>query len=78
MASLTELLRRYQQGQSDAEYARTLGISAAMLSMIYSGARNPGLSVVRRLIRAYPAASGEVGAALVADGIEDEREAVSA
>jgi transcriptional regulator with XRE-family HTH domain len=85
---LAQIIRRYQSynpetGAFDAErsaneYARLLGVNHSTLSLIYSGARNPGISVVRGLARAFPAAAGDLGAALVAGGVEDERRAVTA
>lgn len=73
---LTDILRKYQSydpetGRFDVdrsirEYGRVLGVSQPQMSLIYSGARNPGMSVMRRLARTFPAAAPEIVAAMSA------------
>lgn len=52
--------------RTDAEYARVIGISQPQLSLIYSGARQPGMSVMQRLARTFPAAATEIAEAMSA------------
>lgn len=73
---LTDILRKYQRydpetgrfdvDRSIGEYGRVLGVSQPQMSLIYSGARNPGMSVMRRLARTFPAAAPEIVAAMSA------------
>lgn len=73
---LTAILRKYQRydpatgrftvERSIREYGRLLDVGHSQLSLIYSGARNPGMSVMRRLARTFPAAAPEIVAAMSA------------
>ena len=49
-----ELLRRCQGSMNQSEFAEHLGITSAMLSMIYSGQRNAGRTVLAALVRRFP------------------------
>ena len=56
------LLRESQGDQTQAGFAETLGISQGMLSMIYSGQRRPGRTVLTKLIQAKPQLQPRVAA----------------
>lgn len=71
---LTDILRKYQRGLTQNEYARLLGISSAGISLIYSGQRNPGIEVIRALAQRFPESADEIAAALstIAPAVEQE------
>ncbi|MDO8669959.1 MAG: helix-turn-helix domain-containing protein [Dehalococcoidia bacterium] len=51
---LIEALKTKQGDMSQAKFAAALGISEAILSLIYSGKRRIGEDMARRIVRAYP------------------------
>lgn len=51
---IVELLRRCQGTMSQTEFADLLGVSRSLLSMIYSGQRKAGKSVLTALARQFP------------------------
>jgi len=53
-SSSTELIRSLQGDLNQGEYAEKLGISRSFLSLILNGHREPGLLVMRGLLRAFP------------------------
>lgn len=83
---LTEVVARYQKynpmtgafdmDRTQSEYARLLDVDPATISLVFSGQREPGVKVLRALVRAFPAAAAEITAALATPVVE--REAVSA
>lgn len=72
--TVSEVLRRHQGSLTQTEYADLLGITQGYLSLIYSGARNPGMDVQRGFLRAFPEAAMEYIAALAASPAAPERE----
>ncbi len=62
---LVEIIRKYQGGMSQREYARRLGLSSATLSLIYSGQRNVGIDVLRAVAQTFPESSDELARAMV-------------
>jgi len=52
--NLIEELKRRQGGMSQAEFARLLVVSEASLSRIYSGERQIGEVVARKIAKRYP------------------------
>ena len=53
-SSSTELIRGLQGDMNQGEYAELLGISRPFLNLILNGHREPGLLVMRGLLRAFP------------------------
>ena len=49
-----ELIQQLQGELNQGEYAEKLGISRPFLNLILSGHREPGLLVMRGLLRAFP------------------------
>jgi transcriptional regulator with XRE-family HTH domain len=49
-----ELLHSLQGDMSQSEFAAMIGVSQSLLSMIYSGERNPGRAVMMGVIHAFP------------------------
>ena len=64
--NLVAILQKYQGTMSQREYARVLGLSSGILSLIYSGQRGIGLEVLQALARAFPDAADEITTALTA------------
>ncbi len=62
--TIADVLRKYQGQRTQTEYAELLGITQGYLSLIYSGARNPGIDVQRGFLRAFPHAALEYVKAL--------------
>lgn len=62
---IVELLRKYQGDRSLREYAADLGIGLSTLSMVFTGARNPGNDVREALFARYPAAAIEYAESLI-------------
>ena len=77
---LIDMLRDYQDrnqrtGEHDCprsadQYARLLGVSAPMLSQVYSGQRNAGGKVIRGFMRAFPSAAADIGRAILDEPTE--------
>jgi hypothetical protein len=65
-----KLLKQLQDrmGLNDAQFARTLGISKALLSRIYSGQCQMGLKVWRGLVCAFPGQKDRLMVAYVLAG----------
>ena len=59
---LVRLLRGQQrnEGLTIEDMARRLGVSGAMLGMVYLGRRNPGRKFLRGVLKSYPAMAEEV------------------
>ena len=51
---LIETLREKQGTMSQAKFAAVIGVSEALLSLVYSGQRRIGEDMARRIIKAYP------------------------
>lgn len=52
--TVADVIRKHQGDLTQTEYAELLGITQGYLSLIYSGARNPGMDVQRGFFRAFP------------------------
>lgn len=71
--SLERLVRQLRGQQRDEgltieDMAHRLGISGAMLGMVYLGRRNPGRKFLRGVLKAYPSLSDEVHRFLLRGG----------
>lgn len=64
--NIAAVLRKYQGGLTQDEYAARLGIAQGTLSLIYSGKRRIGLDVLRALAQTFPESANEIAAVLVA------------
>lgn len=67
---LIRLLRGQQrnEGLTIDDMARRLGVSGAMLGMVYLGRRNPGRKFLRGVLKAYPSMTDEVHRFLLRGG----------
>lgn len=87
---LADIIRDYQsynslsgdfdQPRMMTEYAEVLGIHYVYLSQIYNGSRKPGMETFTKLMKAFPAASDDIGkriAQALKPSAENEREAVA-
>ena len=54
MQDIVAALKTKQGGTTQAEFARRLGVSEALLSLVYAGRRRIGEEMARRIVRAYP------------------------
>jgi hypothetical protein len=75
---IVELLRKYQGNRSLREYAIDLGVGYSTLSMVFTGARNPGNDLREALFTRYPAAAIEYAEALIATAQRTEQDEVTA
>ena len=60
MDRLIELLKKAQDGKTQAEFAATLGVTQSMVSKLYAGNRRPGKGVITGLCRLLPEHSVEI------------------
>ena len=63
MNSSTKLIRSLQGDMNQGEYAEKLGISRPFMNLILNGRREPGMLVMRGLLRAFPERETEIVAA---------------
>jgi len=75
---LIALVRKCQGEQTQTEFAEVLGISPAMLSMIYSGQRRPGRVVLTRLIKVRPDLQLQIAALFFASENHNLEEPIAA
>ncbi len=62
---LTAIIRKYQGGMTQEEYAKRLGITQGTLSLIYSGKRGVGMDVLRAVAQTFPESSAELARAMI-------------
>ena len=67
---LVRVLRGQQrdEGLTIEDMARRLGVSGAMLGMVYLGKRNPGRKFLRGVLKTYPDMAAEVHRFLLRGG----------
>jgi len=54
MTDKIQLMRELQSDMTQADFADMLGVTQPYLSMIYAGTREPGIAVVKGLLREFP------------------------
>ena len=69
-AGVTRLLRERQGDLSQRAFARHLGVSPALLSLIYRGKARLGVSASRRVLARYPELRAVLGDAVLAPPAE--------
>lgn len=52
--TFAELLKELQGDRSQDEFAKEVGLGQPTISMLLSGQRQPGITVIRKLCKAYP------------------------
>ena len=60
MDRLIELLKKAQDGKTQAQFASALGVTQSMVSKVYAGNRRPGKGVITGLCRLLPEHSLEI------------------
>lgn len=55
-----KLLRELQGNRSQEDFAREVGLGQATISLLLSGERRPGATVIRKLCRIYPKERGRI------------------
>lgn len=58
--TFVELLIELQGNRSQNEFAREVGLGQPTISMLLSGQRNPGITVIRKLCEAYPSEQSRI------------------
>lgn len=67
--TLVDELRKRQGTKTQIEFAAELGINQGMLSRIYSGDRNIGARIAKRIKNRFPELAFEIAAFLLTDNM---------